>query len=202
MITDAQAKALVACRNAAATAEHPFPEFVACEAAVETSWFSSMLFHQAHNPLGFKQRVKPVYRTIQQKTYEENGAAVRIAQMASFIAFPDLATAFSWRLKMLRLMPMYYEALYAKTGTEFIRTVSAEWEKVDGPEDREAFVYDFGDGFYKFKAPRWSTGHDRALVVLSIYRSHKGLFDAPIQPVLIEQEIAATSIEAATPAGA
>lgn len=178
---------------AAKSAGHIFPEYAACEAALETAktipgappnsnFGQDAAFLQGFNCFGNKQRAKPVYQTLSLPTFEIiNGQ--RRDMMANWIKFPSIATAFSFRMQTLQqYRPIYAEALNSNTGEQFIRNVSAQWAQVDPPANPAAFVYQFVDGVFKFVKPRWSTGPARASTVLEIYEAHKDLLNAPPMP--------------------
>lgn len=170
---------LVQMRDNAATAGHLFPEIAACEAALETAWGTSMGYSKGWNVFGNKQRAKPVYQTLSLSTWESrNGQRVNI--IANFIRFPDVATAFKFRMETLQqYVGIYGEALKAKTGEQFVRSVSAQWEQVQDAPDPAAFTYQFSDGVFKFVKPRWATDEARAVKVMQIYHAHKSVFTPP-----------------------
>lgn len=164
--------------DAAKAANHLFPEYAACEGAIETGWGSSESFKQGWNVFGNKQSAKPVYQTLSMPTWEVvNGRRVNI--VANFIKFPDLATAFTYRMDTLkRLMGIYRDALNATTGENFVRNVSGQFAAADGPIDPTKYIYEFSDGIHQWLKPRWATDPLRASKVLQTYNAHKAIFDA------------------------
>lgn len=140
---------LLAAFQAAQTAKHIFPEYAACEAALESAWGKSKLAIQGNNLFGRKQSVShPVFDTIDFPTKEFlNGAWVTV--QAHWVKYPDWESCFDDRMALLRrLSSLYGPALEALTGEDFIRLVSEHW----------------------------STDPDRADKVLSIHEMHKGDF--------------------------
>lgn len=149
MLTAEQVDFLQRQRTAAQIARHVWPEYAACEAALETAWGTSELFFRAKNVFGEKQHVVPVFLTITLPTWEViNGR--RAETTASFIWFPSPIEAYESRMATLwRLAyPEYADALAAVTGEGFVTNVSK----------------------------RWSTDPDRAAKVLAIYDAHKDVF--------------------------
>lgn len=186
-------------RDAAVAAQHCWPEYAACEAALETAkttvgqpsqsnFGQNTAFLQGNNVFGTQQRAKPVYQTLSLQSWEMR-LGQRVNMVENFIKFPDIATAFQFRMQILRQLPMYYAALKATTGEQFVIQVSASWAPAKSLDDTPAPtihpVYQFSDGFYRFVGPRWSTGTARAQTVLQIYAAHKDLFAAPTPPPII-----------------
>jgi flagellum-specific peptidoglycan hydrolase FlgJ len=139
--------------QAAASAGHIFPEFAACEAALESGWGLSHLATEANNLFGQKQSRPPLpgTQTISLPTREYlNGAWTTV--QANWIKFPDWQSSFAERMNLLRRLasscPHYAAALAATTGEEFIEQVSQ----------------------------RWSTDPQRAAKVLNIYHQHRPVF--------------------------
>lgn len=163
---------LIQMRNAAASAGHLYPEYAACEAALATRWGKNTPFLIGWNCFNSKQRAKPEYQTtVLATTNVINGHKVQT--VANFIKFPDLPTAFEFRMDTLKQwMAIYREALTAKTGEDFIRNVSGHWLETDKQDDG---AQEFTDGWFKFVRPRWATDPLRAAKVLEIYESHKEL---------------------------
>lgn len=113
-------------------ARHLFPEFAACEAALESAWGLSKLAARANNLFGQKQPHAPApgSAAIALPTCEyihDKWVVVR----AMWMAFPDWVTCFRERMQLLeRLRGTYshYEAaLKAQSGEEFIEEVSHTW---------------------------------------------------------------------------
>jgi flagellum-specific peptidoglycan hydrolase FlgJ len=141
--------------GAARLAGHLFPDYAACEAALETGWGSSELFQHANNVFGEKQHTIPIYMTARFPTREmQNGAWVTVE--AEFVWFPTTSKAFQSRMDTLHRLasvyPEYAAALSARTGEEFVVEVSK----------------------------RWSTDPDRAQKVLEIYAAHRDVFGGAV----------------------
>jgi flagellum-specific peptidoglycan hydrolase FlgJ len=143
---------LLRAADAARAAGHIWPEYAACEAALESAWGASELALKANNLFGQKQ-FHPPYPgtgTISLPTREFlHGAWVRIN--AEWMSFPGWQACFRARMEVLERLAheytAYAHALGAKNGETFIREVSAVW----------------------------STGPRRAEEVLAIYARHGDL---------------------------
>lgn len=185
---------LLKMRDAAVAAKHVWPEYAACEVALETAknvpgapaqsnYGQDQAYLQGNNCFGNMQRAKPVYQTLSLRDFQIiNGK--RIDKTENYIKFPDVATAFAFRMQTLTQYPgIYREALQSGSGEDFIRNVSAQWQEVDGPEDTGNYIYAFTDGFYKFVKARWSTAPYRASTVMEIYNERKAIFAPATPPV-------------------
>ena len=142
---------LIKARDAAKTAGHVFPEYAACEAALESGWGMSKLAVEANNLFGQKQSHPPVGEGIELPTKEfAHGAWLTIP--AIWIKFPDWRACFVERMKLLRRLrtayPGYAAALAAKDGEGFVTLVSR----------------------------RWSTDPGRAAKVLAVWKTHQHIF--------------------------
>ncbi len=140
---------------AASAAGHLFPEYAACEAALESAWGQSGLATRANNLFGQKQSQPPIdgTGTLPLPTKEFlHGQWVTVA--ANWVLFADWSMCFRARMRLLqaasRKYPHYAAALAATTGEEFVSEVSQTW----------------------------STDPARASKVLSIYAAHHGCFSA------------------------
>lgn len=139
---------LVKARTAAQTAGHVFPEYAACEAALESGWGLSKLAVRANNLFGQKQSHPPVGDGIQLPTKEyAHGAWLTV--LATWILFPDWQACFAGRMMLLHRLatvyPAYAAALAAKEGGDFVTLVSR----------------------------RWSTDPERAAKVLAVWTAHQ-----------------------------
>jgi flagellum-specific peptidoglycan hydrolase FlgJ len=150
MITQQMQDALISCDKAAALAKHLWPAYAACEGAVESGWFTSLLYRQDNNIFGTKQHVHPIFGTHNLPTKEflhHDWVVVN----AAWVHYPTLADAFADRMQTLRNLaphyPHYAAALAATTGEEFVTQVSLTW----------------------------STGPTRGADVLKIYNAHHGV---------------------------
>jgi flagellum-specific peptidoglycan hydrolase FlgJ len=155
---------------AASAAGHPFPEYAACEAALESAWGQSGLATRANNLFGQKQSQPPLdgTGTLSLPTKEFlSGNWVTVN--ANWALFSDWSMCFHARMRLLqaasRKYPHYAAALAATTGEDFVREVSQTW----------------------------STDPARASKVLSIYAAHHACF-AAAQP----NPAAAPTVQTAT----
>ncbi len=138
---------LVKAAEAAQAAQHIFPEYAACEAALESGWGRSRLAQQANNLFGQKQTHPPAGEALSMPTREYLDGAWTSVE-AEWMIFPDWASCFRQRMAVLRRLaadyPHYRAALAAASGEDFITQVSRSW----------------------------STDPDRAEKVLSVFRAH------------------------------
>jgi len=148
-----QEEFLLKAETGAREAGHIWPEYAACEVALESGWGQSSLALKANNLFGQKQ-IHPAFHgtgTLILPTKEFlHGAWVTIN--AEWMSFSDWQACFKARMEMLTRLskeyPGYARALAAKDGETFIREVSNVW----------------------------STGPKRAVQVLQIHNQHKALF--------------------------
>ena len=140
---------------AARAAGHVYPEYAACEAALESGWGMSGLAIKANNLFGQKQSHPqlPGSSTLTMPTREFlHGAWVTV--QANWVHFPDWQACFSARMELLRSLcqshPDYMAALSSTTGGAFITNVSRTW----------------------------STDPERAGKVLSVYDHHQQVFSS------------------------
>lgn len=187
-------------RDAAIASSHPWPEYAAAEAALETAanlpgaaphsnFGRNQGYLQGNNIFGLQQAKVPVFPTLRLLSWEWKGGQ-RVDLIENFVQFPDIKTSFEYRLKTLEANPSIYgDALAAKTGEDFIIQVSAAWQPAkDAGDTTDAAVhpvYEFPQGFLRFDHSRWSTGTGRALTVLQIHDQYKYLFaeNEPAGPV-------------------
>ncbi len=132
---------------AARAAGHIFPEYAACEAALESAWGASALAVRANNLFGQKQSHPPRGESLCLPTREFlRGAWVTVE--AQWMIFANWQDCFAQRIELLRSLehgyPHYRAALLAQTGEQFVEQVSLSW----------------------------STDPERAAKVLSVYRAH------------------------------
>lgn len=134
--------------TAATQAKHIFPEYAACEAALESAWGKSQLAIQGNNLFGRKQSLHPVLGTIDFPT-KEFLHGTWFSVQAHWVKYPDWAACFDDRMALLRRMSLLYgPALESLDGESFIKLVSLHW----------------------------STDPLRADKVLSIHETHKEIF--------------------------
>ncbi len=150
-----QEQFLVKAAASASASGHIFPEYAACEAALESKWGVSNLVLQANNLFGQKQSHPPLEgtTTLSMPTHEVvNG--VTVPAEARWVVFPDWSSCFKARMALLQRLanthPDYKAALNATTGEEFVTSVSHTW----------------------------STDPQRGAKVLAIYNAHSSVFAA------------------------
>jgi flagellum-specific peptidoglycan hydrolase FlgJ len=143
----AQEEFLAKATQAASTAGHIWPEYAACEAALESGWGTSKLAVRANNLFGQKQTAPPLYGTgnLVLPTREFlRGEWVEV--VARWISFPDWIACFRSRMEMLEReqgeYPAFAAALRATTGEEFVRQVSSKWST--DPERAEKVLEIYG----------------------------------------------------------
>jgi flagellum-specific peptidoglycan hydrolase FlgJ len=139
MITSLQDSFLRQAAAAAHAAGHIFPEYAACEAALESTWGQSRLARQANNLFGQKQSavaeseggnpgVTPGVLVMPTQEFL-HGRWVTV--MARWARYPDHAACFRARMALLHRLepsyPAYARALAATTGEAFIEAVSRAW---------------------------------------------------------------------------
>ncbi len=132
---------------AARAAGHLFPEYAACEAALESGWGLSHLAVEANNLFGQKQAHPPLpnTETMALPTREFlHGAWVAV--QANWVRFPDWASCFRERMALLRALadawPNYAAALRATSGEQFITEVSRTWSTDPQRAGKVLAVYD------------------------------------------------------------
>ena len=141
---------------AARAAGHIFPEYAACEAALESTWGQSRLAREANNLFGQKHSVlssaaSTITGTLELPTHEFlHGRWVTVT--AQWARFADETACFRARMALLFQLehsyPGYARALAATTGEAFVEEVSRVW----------------------------STDPQRAAKVLAIHRQHCASF--------------------------
>lgn len=142
-----QEEFLTAAAAAARAAGHLFPDFAACEAALESGWGLSHLALEANNLFGQKQAHPPLpgTSTLALPTREFlHGSWVATA--ADWVRFPDWASCFRERMALLRSLsrawPNYRAALDAATGEQFVTEVSRTWSTDPGRAGKVLTLYD------------------------------------------------------------
>jgi hypothetical protein len=155
MITPAQAAFLVKSVAAGRASAHPFPDYAACETALESTWGTDKLTVQGNNLFGEKagDPSLPAGQCIYCDTREEGPHAHWYTEHN--VAWPKFASwtaCYDARLRLLQRLAAKYPATYgaalqAKTGELFVTLVSRTW----------------------------STWTGRAAAVLEIYNAHRNL---------------------------
>jgi flagellum-specific peptidoglycan hydrolase FlgJ len=132
--------------KAAQAAGHLFPEYAACEAALESAWGQSKLALQANNLFGQKQSQPPLagVGTLLLPTREFlQGNWVTVN--AAWVKYPDWSACFNARMQLLRVAsgkyPHYAAALVAATGEDFVREVSQTWSTDPARADKVLSIY-------------------------------------------------------------
>lgn len=144
---------------AATIAKHIFPDYAACEAALESAWGKSQLAVKANNLFGRKQSQTPVFETIDMPTHEYvHGEMVPV--MAHWVKYPDWQSCFDDRMALLRRLSV----------------VTDDEGNLKFPEYLAALNSDNGHDFVVNVSKRWSTDPDRADKVLEIYAKHNAVF--------------------------
>lgn len=163
MIHNMQDRFLRTAAAAAQAARHPYPEYAACEAALESNWGQSRLAREANNLFGQKHSdastdgalASPLLMPTQEFLHGR-----WITVMAEWARFADQASCFRARMALLRRLEhsysAYARALVATTGESFVEEVSRAW----------------------------STDPGRAAKVLAIHRQHSASFLPPVQRVV------------------
>jgi flagellum-specific peptidoglycan hydrolase FlgJ len=142
---------LIKASKAARAAGHIFPNYAACEAALESTWGLSRLAVEANNLFGQKQSHPPAGESFDLPTKEYlRGAWVWVS--AEWVKFADWDACFAARMDLLRrlgnLYPAYAAALTARDGASFVTLVSK----------------------------KWSTDPERGLNVMRVWNVHQKLF--------------------------
>jgi flagellum-specific peptidoglycan hydrolase FlgJ len=130
---------------AAVQAQHIWPHYAACEAALESGWGESELCKLANNLFG--QKVGPwtdSLPTLALPTHEWVHG-ILTPTSANWPKFPNWAMSFAARMQLLRAAakkyPHYAAALRADTGEDFIRQVSATWSTDPGRADKVLSIF-------------------------------------------------------------
>lgn len=130
MTSPAQLEFLTKARDAATAAAHVWPEYAACEAALESGWGLSHLAENGCNLFGMKQHAHPIYGTVSLPTKEFLGGKWVVVE-ASWVQYPDWASCFKDRMDTLTRLaptyPHYQNALNATSGEQYVNEVSLTW---------------------------------------------------------------------------
>jgi flagellum-specific peptidoglycan hydrolase FlgJ len=119
--------------QSAQMAGHIWPEYAACEAALESAWGTSHLATECNNLFGQKSgHTSAQYPTKPMPTHEFQHGKLVPAQ-AEWPVFPDWETCFRERMNVLREARdkdenlIYGDALDAISGEYFVLAVSKHW---------------------------------------------------------------------------
>ncbi len=133
--------------NAARGAGHLFPEYAACEAALESGWGMSGLALQANNLFGQKQSHPPLSGsdTLTLPTREFlHGSWVTV--QANWVRFDTWEACFAARMALLHALagshPDYRAALSAGSGATFVTEVSRSWSTDPARAGKVLTVFD------------------------------------------------------------
>lgn len=122
-VTDFLRKAV----QAAQMAGHIWPEYAACEAALESAWGTSRLATECNNLFGQKSgHTSTQYPQKPMPTHEWKDGKL-VPATANWPVFPDWEACFRERMNLLKALPIYGDALDAISGDYFVLAVSKHW---------------------------------------------------------------------------
>jgi flagellum-specific peptidoglycan hydrolase FlgJ len=133
--------------RAAQAAHHIFPEYAACEAALESGWGRSLLAVEANNLFGQKQSHPSLAgtETIAMPTREylhDHWMTV----YANWTKFPNWGACFVARMDLLRRLapayPNYQASLKATSGEQYVTAVSRSWSTDPARAGKVLAIYD------------------------------------------------------------
>lgn len=131
---------------------HPFPEYAVCEVVLETAWGKSELFIKGNSCFGLKQsKANPRFATLTYPTKEFLDGKW-VIETADFVSYPTIKDSFNDRtntlIRLSSTFKEYKDALNARDGEEFIKSVSARWstdplraEKVLDIHDKYLYLF-------------------------------------------------------------
>ncbi len=126
---------------------HVWPEYAACEGALESNFGRSELAQIGNNLFGMKVHSHTEYGQFGEIILptKEIINGEQVIKNAYFISYPRLADCFTDRMKTLQRLrfayPHYNNALNAQDGETFIREVSANWSTDPDRADKVLNVY-------------------------------------------------------------
>lgn len=169
-------------RNAARSAGHVWPEYAACEVAIESGWGKSKLAREANNLFGQKAPaiLQPGMRTIAMETTEIlHGESETV--LAHWLLFASPEDCFKARMALLNRLPAYYyDAMHAPNGEIYVREVSGAWQQTaQGNISTPSTTFQFSDGWFRWIEGRWSTDPARAFNIMLTYHAHSTIFEIP-----------------------
>lgn len=150
-MTPEQKEFVLKAAAAAKASGHIFPEMAACEAALESTYGTSLLAVQDHNLLGMKQHKHPIFGTHNLPTREfEQGRDGKPGQwvsiLAAWVMYPDWASCFADRMGTLKRLASVYghyaAALAAPDATTYITEVSRTWSTDPERAHKVLAIYD------------------------------------------------------------
>lgn len=136
---------ILAALDAAEEAKCPFPDYVACEAALESGFGQSKSARQFNNLFGMKDHKHSTYGSHVLPTKEfmdvdGDGKKEWVTVKDAFETYPDWAACLEDRMNTLKRLaprfPHYKAALEAKDGETFIREVSQTWATDPGRAEK------------------------------------------------------------------
>lgn len=154
-----QAFFLLRAYRAAQAAQHIFPEYAACEAALESAWGHSSLTAEAYNLFGQKQSHPPMpgTRTISMPTREFLHDSW-ITVTANWVKFPSWSACFAGRMQTLQRLsasfPHYLAALQASSGEQYVIEVSKSWSTDPNRAGKVLSIYDEHAAVFRINAPQ------------------------------------------------
>jgi flagellum-specific peptidoglycan hydrolase FlgJ len=153
--SDFLARALLAAKAAG----HVWPEYAACEAALESAWGGSLLAVKCNNLFGQKEGHSAAgYPHVAIATHEwDKEKKAFVPAEASWPIFPDWETAFRERMTCLQ------SARFEKSGALIYAAALAAYS---------------GDSFIRLVSLHWATDPQRANKVLEIYNAHRAVLQS------------------------
>lgn len=114
----------------ARAAGHIFPDYAACEGALESGWGQDKIYKLGANIFGMKQHVHPIYGTLSLPTKEFLDGKWEVVN-AKWIMYPSEMTCFQDRMATLKALAPYYPhykaCISAKDGVSYVDNVSLSW---------------------------------------------------------------------------
>jgi flagellum-specific peptidoglycan hydrolase FlgJ len=130
---------------AATKSGHIFPEFAACEAALESTYGKSLIAREGNNLFGTKQHTHPIYGNLSLPTREFLHGGWTVVN-AEWVKYPDTASCFADRMATLKRLssvyPHYKAALEAGSGVTYVYEVSKTWSTDPNRANKVLDVYD------------------------------------------------------------
>lgn len=131
--------------SAAKQSSHIFPDYAACEAALESGFGSSRLALEGNNLFGMKQHKHPEFGDLILPTHEVLDGKW-VAETADWVKYPTLSACFEDRMATIkRLATMYSHyaaALNAPDGAAFVIQVSQTWSTDPRRAQKVLSIYD------------------------------------------------------------
>jgi len=152
MNTAAKKQWLIDTAEAAKNGGHTWPDYAACEAALESNYGQSLLATADNNLFGTKQYMHPIYGTHNLPTKEfldPDGSgpqpAAWVVVNAAWVKYPNISACFDDRMSTLarlrRAYPHYDAALHSPDPVVFIREVSKSWSTDPARADKVLAIH-------------------------------------------------------------